>query len=591
MLSPRVARTLSYQRGNALWAGRGGISMLSPRVERALSYQRGNPLRGPAMERPVGAKAIMIQGTASNVGKSLIVAGLCRIFKQDGLRVAPFKSQNMALNSFITRSGLEMGRAQVVQAEAAGIEPDTDMNPILLKPSSDTKSQVIVQGEIFAEEDAEGYYARKRSLEPKIRESFERLSAAYDVIVLEGAGSPVEINLRENDIVNMYMARLARAPVLLAGDIDRGGVFASLLGTLQLFTREEKRLVRGVLINKFRGNQAILEPGLRQLEALIRRPVLGVIPAVRLDIDDEDSLSERFHARHSGGPGDAILVDIAVIRLCRLSNFTDFNALSRLPGVCLRYVEAPEALGRPDMVILPGTKNTMADLRRIRHSGLEARIKDLAGRGTPVFGICGGYQMLGRSLADPDQVEEGGEMEGMGLLPVATVFEKEKVRTRVRGRFGTLGGILKPLSGMELEGYEVHMGITGRAGFNGRAGSNGTAGSNGGESAPLGTIRDLTGSGGAGSNGETGAQGVAAVRDGAFRGNVYGTYVHGIFDGDGIAEALVRALCAAKGLDAASLQGEMSFKAYKEKQYDIWAATLRDHIDINRIYRILEEGI
>jgi adenosylcobyric acid synthase len=511
----------------------------------------------------------MIQGTASNVGKSLIVAGLCRIFKQDGLRAAPFKSQNMALNSYITREGLEMGRAQVVQAEAAGIEPHTDMNPILLKPSSDTKSQVIVQGEIFAEESAEGYYAHKRALEPKIRESFERLSAAYDVIVLEGAGSPVEINLRENDIVNMYMARLARAPVLLAGDIDRGGVFAALVGTMRLFTEDERRLVRGVLINKFRGNQGILEPGLRQLESLIRRPVLGVIPYVRLDIDDEDSLSERFQARRSGGPGEAggeaVLADIAVIRLSRISNFTDFNALSRLPGVCLRYAEEAETLGRPDMVILPGTKNTMSDLLRLRRSGLEERIKALAAGGTPVFGICGGYQMLGRSLADPDHVEEGGEMEGMGLLPVDTVFEKEKVRTRVRGRFGSLGGILKPLSGMELEGYEVHMGITGAAG-SGEAGS------------PLALIRDLN-------------AGSEAVGDGAFRGNVYGAYVHGIFDGDGIAPALVKALCAAKGLDAASLQGEMGFKAYKEKQYDILAATLRDHIDMDRIYRIMEEGI
>ncbi|MDR3160531.1 MAG: cobyric acid synthase [Spirochaetaceae bacterium] len=529
------------------------------------------------------AKTIMIQGTASNVGKSLIVAGLCRIFKQDGRRVAPFKSQNMALNSFITRSGLEMGRAQVVQAEAAGIEPDADMNPILLKPSSDTTSQVIVQGEIFAEENAEAYYKHKRALEPKIRESFERLSAAYDIIVLEGAGSPVEINLREQDIVNMYMARLARAPVILAGDIDRGGVFASLVGTMTLFTGEDRRLVRGVLINKFRGDEAILEPGLRQLEDLIHRPVLGVIPYMRLDIDDEDSLSERFHAPASGGRDrmarDTILADIAVIRFSRISNFTDFNALSRLPGVLLRYVDSPEALGFPDMVILPGTKNTMADLRRLRRSGLEERIRGLAGRGTPVFGICGGYQMLGRTLADPDHVEEGGEMEGLGLLPVATVFEKEKVRTRVRGRFGALGGVLRPLSGMELEGYEVHMGSSLRISLR-----NSRPSGAGADCSPLGTIRNIN------------AADAADVADGAFRGNVYGTYVHGIFDADGIASALVKALCAAKGLDAP--QGAppdeaapLGLKAYKEKQYDILAATLRDHIDMNRIYRILEEGI
>jgi adenosylcobyric acid synthase len=535
------------------------------------------------------AKTIMIQGTASNVGKSLIVAGLCRIFKQDGWRVAPFKSQNMALNSYITRAGLEMGRAQVVQAEAAGIEPDTDMNPILLKPSSDTKSQVIVQGEIFGEENAEGYYSHKRALEPKIRESFERLSGAYDIIVLEGAGSPAEINLRENDIVNMYMARLARAPVILAGDIDRGGVFASLVGTMQLFTDEEKRLVRGVLINKFRGNEAILEPGLRQLEDLIHRPVLGVIPYMRLDIDDEDSLSERFHPQRSGPGGsgdDTVLADIAVIRFSRISNFTDFNALSRLPGVRLRYVEEREALGSPDMVILPGTKNTMADLLWIRRNGLEARIKELARRGTPVFGICGGYQMLGRTLADPDHVEEGGEMEGLGLLPVSTIFKKQKLRTRVRGRFGALGGLLKGLSGMDLEGYELHMGSSAAAA--GEAGSN--------TAVPLAAIRDINAAAAAeaGSNsaGEAGFNSGSAALDGACLGNVYGGYVHGIFDGDGIAAALVKALCAAKGLDgAAALEGEMSFKAYKEKQYDILAATLRDHIDMNRIYRILEEGI
>jgi adenosylcobyric acid synthase len=512
----------------------------------------------------------MIQGTASNVGKSLIVAGLCRIFKQDGYRVAPFKSQNMALNSYITREGLEMGRAQVVQAEAAGIEPHTDMNPILLKPTSDTKSQVIVQGEIFGDENAEVYYSHKKIFEPRIKESFERLNRAYDIIVLEGAGSPAEINLKEKDIVNMYMARLAKAPVLLVGDIDRGGVFASLVGTLFLFTQEERDLVKAVVINKFRGNQAILEPGLRQMEGLIHKPVLGVIPYIKIDIDDEDSLTERF-----AGTGDyrhQPLADIVVIRLPRIANFTDFNALGRIPGVRLRYVDEPEKLGNPDMIILPGTKNTMGDLRWMVQNGLEAAIRKYAARGMPLFGICGGYQMLGLTLEDPHGVEQGGTMEGLGLLPVTTVFEKEKTRTRVRGSFASLGGILRPLSGMDLEGYEVHMGITGAGEAAGVPGGTGH----------LANIRDLT----------TGT----AQKDGLFSGNVYGSYIHGIFDADDIARTLVKALAGSAPAvppETGPVQSgaETGWKAHKEKQYDTLADCLRAHLDMARVYQILEEGI
>jgi adenosylcobyric acid synthase len=500
------------------------------------------------------AKTIMIQGTASNVGKSIIAAGLCRIFKQDGYRVAPFKSQNMALNSYITKEGLEMGRAQVVQAEAAGIEPHTDMNPILLKPTSDTKSQVIVQGEIFGDQNAELYYSYKKTFEPRIKESFERLEKAYDIIVLEGAGSPVEINLKDRDIVNMYMARLAKAPVLLAGDIDRGGVFASLAGTLWLCTEEERNFIKGVVINKFRGSRAILEPGLRQMEELFHKPVLGVIPHIKIDIDDEDSLTERFRP----DPSRKFQADIVVIRFPRISNFTDFNALSRVPGVRVRYEDDPEKLGNPDMIFLPGTKNTMGDLRWMVQNGLAAVVRDFALRGTPLFGICGGYQMLGQTLRDPHGVEQGGTMEGLGLLPADTVFEKEKTRTRVRGTFAPLKGILKALSGMELEGYEVHMGI-----------------SRGDGAGYLADIRNISSG--------------AARRDGLFSGNVYGSYVHGLFDAGDIAQTLANALVG---------QGELppdksgiGFRAYKEKQYDILADCLRNNMDIKRVYQILEGGI
>jgi adenosylcobyric acid synthase len=506
------------------------------------------------------AKTIMIQGTASNVGKSLIAAGLCRIFKQDGYRVAPFKSQNMALNSYITKEGLEMGRAQVVQAEAAGIEPHTDMNPILLKPTSDTKSQVILQGEIFGDQNAEVYYSHKRAFEPRIKESFERLEKAYDIIVLEGAGSPVEINLKERDIVNMYMARLAKAPVLLVGDIDRGGVFASLVGTLFLCTEEERNIIKAVVINKFRGNRAILDPGLRQMEGLIHKPVLGVIPYIKIDIDDEDSLTERFHSHNPRDPVTKPQVDIVVIRLPRISNFTDFNALSRVPGVRVRYEDEPEKLGLPDMIFLPGTKNTMGDLRWMVQSALAAAVRKCALQGLPIFGICGGYQMLGRTLRDPHGVEAGGTMEGLGLLPADTFFEKEKTRTRIQGSFASLEGILAPLSGMELEGYEVHMGIT--------------AGDEGGS----GYLADIRNS----FSGD-------AKKDGLFLGNVYGSYIHGLFDAGDIARTLVNALSG--HTEAAPDQGGIGPRAYKEKQYDILADCLRNHLDMAKVYQILEGGI
>ncbi len=312
------------------------------------------------------AKSIMIQGTMSNAGKSLIAAGLCRIFRQDGYRTAPFKSQNMALNSFVTRDGLEMGRAQVMQAEAAGIEPDVRMNPILLKPVSDCGSQVIVNGEVLGSMSAADYFRYKKKLRPKVLEAYEKLSSEYDIVVLEGAGSPAEINLKSGDIVNMGMAKMAGSPVLLVGDIDRGGVFASLYGTIALLDPDEQEIVKGLVINKFRGDAGILRPGLSTLEQLTAKPVVGVVPYTRLELDDEDSLAERLGRR-----GERAAVDVAVVRLPHLSNFTDFNALGRVEGVGVRYTSSPRELREPDLVILPGTKNTI---------GLAARQRNGSGR-------------------------------------------------------------------------------------------------------------------------------------------------------------------------------------------------------------------
>ena len=498
------------------------------------------------------AKAIMIQGTMSNAGKSLIAAGLCRVFRQDGLRVAPFKAQNMALNSYITREGLEMGRAQVVQAEAAGVEPSVLMNPILLKPSSNSGSQLIVNGEVRDQYSAREYFAMKKDLVPDVMRAYDTLSRQNDVIVIEGAGSPAEINLKQDDcFVNMGMARAAKAPVLLVGDIDLGGVFAQLYGTVALLEPEERALVRGVVINKFRGDESILTPGVRQLEGLLGIPVVGVVPYLHVDIDDEDSLSRRLANRA------AALVDIAVIRLPRLSNFTDFRVLEGIDGVSVRYVDSVRQLGEPDLIILPGTKNTMADLLWLRQNGLEARITRFALAGGAVFGVCGGYQMLGRELSDPHGVEHGGTLRGMGLLPVSTVFTEKKTRTRVHGRFAAVDGVFAGLSRREFDGYEIHMGST---------------------------------DGGAGIAELDDAVSGSRRTDGCQSGNVYGSYVHGILDGDEVAGTIVRALAAKKGVDPAQL-GRVSGESWKQRQYDLLADALRAHMDLPAVYRILEEGV
>ncbi len=498
------------------------------------------------------AKAIMVQGTASNAGKSLLAAALCRIFRQDGYRVAPFKSQNMALNSCITPEGLEMGRAQVMQAQAAGTTPSVRMNPILLKPTNDTGSQVIVNGVPRGTMKAADYFAYKKALAPDIMAAYHSLAEEYDIIVIEGAGSPAEINLQKDDIVNMGMARMAKAPVLLCGDIDRGGVFAALYGTIALLPPEEQQLIRGTVINKFRGDVEILRPGLVQLERLTGKPVLGVVPMLDVDVDDEDSLSQRLEQR----PAKKGLIDIAVARLPRLSNFTDFNALERMEEVTLRYVRSPKELGKPDLVILPGTKNTMDDLRWLRESGLEAAILKHAAAGGAVVGICGGYQMLGRAVSDPEGVEGGGTLAGLGLLPTDTVFLGEKTRTQVEGTFTAGSGIFAALSGVPFAGYEIHMGVTT---IDGPA---------------LVQIKSQTGE---------------EKADGCCAGNVWGSYVHGIFDRASCAQAVVNCLRRAKGLEADATA--VDWDAYQEQQYDKLAAGVRANLDMQAIYEILERGV
>ena len=491
------------------------------------------------------AKVIMVQGTMSNAGKSLLVAGLCRIFKQDGYRVAPFKSQNMALNSFITTEGLEMGRAQVMQAEAAGISPMVCMNPILLKPTNHTGSQVIVNGEVIGNMSAKDYFADKKQVIPEIKNAFRKLEEYADIIVIEGAGSPAEINLKQNDIVNMGLAKMVDAPVLLVGDIDRGGVFAQLLGTLMLLTDSEKERVKGLIINKFRGDKSILDSGISMLEEKGKVPVTGVVPYMELSLEDEDSLTERFEQKEKG------CIDLAVIRYPRISNFTDFNVFEQIPEITVRYVTSISELHHPDLIFLPGSKNSMGDLKWMRQNGLEAAIKKLA-EDTPVFGICGGYQMLGDEISDPDSVEEGGSIRGMELLPVTTVLQKEKKRSQTKGRLEKLGGIFSGISGCTFQGYEIHMGKT---------------------IYTKETVKQLN-------------QRVVITGQNE---NVYGSYIHGLFDQGGIANAIVQALADRKGIKIGDGVVE-DYQTIKEKQYNQLADTLRVYLNMEEIYGMLTEA-
>ena len=487
------------------------------------------------------SRHLMIQGTMSNVGKSVIAAALCRIFAQDGYKVAPFKSQNMANNSFVTADGLEMGRAQVMQAVCAGAEPDVRMNPILLKPTDDSGSQVVVMGMPVGNMRAAEYFEYKKSLIPIIKDAYESLSSEYDIIVIEGAGSPAEINLKDNDIVNMGLAQMLDAPVLLVGDIDRGGVFAQLIGTLDLLDDNERDRVKGLVINKFRGDKALLAPGIDMLKEKAKCDVTGVIPYMDINIDDEDSLSDRFSRREAND------FDIVVIRLPHIANYTDFDVFEESDDISVRYENRPERIGKPDMLIIPGTKNTTGDLKWLKASGIADVIVKLAGEDIPVFGICGGFQMLGCNIEDPEAVEGTERETGLELLPVDTVMKSSKTRKSFAGNISVPTGVLSPLAGHEIKGYEIHMGQT----------------------EPFDRVCEFTSEG-----------------SGYCLGNVYGTYVHGIFDENMMAADIVRIISELneKSVDVSKFADRAG---YKQKQYDLLADTVRASLDMDSVYRMM----
>ena len=503
------------------------------------------------------AKTLMIQGTASSVGKSILVTALCRIFKQDGFRVAPFKSQNMALNSFVTKSGGEMGRAQVVQAEAAGIEPEIDMNPILIKPEANSKAQIVVLGKPTMTLTAGEYGQHADELLPLAEESLARLRSAYDIVVIEGAGSPAEINIKENEIVNMRIARLAQAPVLLVGDIDRGGVFASLVGTLALLDEAERNSIKGFIINKFRGDIALLKSGLDYLESYTSKPVIGVIPYYRdILISQEDSI---FSSDGLGADKAEERVIIAVIRLPRLSNSTDFEPLQQEAGVVVQYVNSVAELGYPDAIILPGSKSTVADLAYLWRSGLAEGIKQRARNGTPLVGICGGFQMLGREIKDPSGVESGdGDVAGLGLLDTTTVFQQQKTTSQVKAKVLCNEGLLEGLRGEEVTGYEIHMGQT--------IGDNT-------ESMFLITQK---------------AEEEANYVDGAVanEGLIFGSYLHGLFDNSNFRHAFLSKLRQRKGLSLTPGQPIPN----RQEHYDRLADIVRRSLNLKLVYKICGVG-
>jgi adenosylcobyric acid synthase len=503
----------------------------------------------------------MIQGTASSVGKSILVAALCRIFKQDGFKVVPFKSQNMSLNSYITLDGKEMGRAQVLQAYACGLEPEVYMNPILLKPTSDKKSQVIVNGKVFGNYTAMEYHNMKIGFKEMIKKQFNKLEEDFDIVVMEGAGSPAEINLRDKDIVNMGMAELVDAPVLLVGDIDKGGVFAALAGTMLLLKEDEKKRVEGTIINKFRGDVKILEPGLDMLEEIIDKPTIGVVPYFRLKLEDEDGAVD-FNKKVTAP------IDVAVIKLPRISNFTDLDALKNEEDVSVRFITSPEEFGTPDLLIIPGSKNTIEDLKALRENGLEDMIINYSKTGM-VIGICGGYQMLGKIIEDPYEVEtELREIKGMGLLDIRTVFEKEKVTTRVKAnvisKFFKKDNMLDNYSNAleQIYGYEIHMGIS----------------SYGIEVEPLFEIVEK--------NGQYLGEEQLIYKDGAINtdGNIMGTYIHGIFDGYIFRQYIVNKLREKKGIP---FKKSNNYESLRESELDKLADIVRGSLDMNKIYEIV----
>lgn len=506
------------------------------------------------------ANYIMMMGTSSHVGKSILATAMCRILYRKGRKVVPFKAQNMALNSYVTRDGDEMGRAQVAQAEAAGMEPMVDMNPVLLKPTGNAASQVIIMGKPVGNMSAREYH-RGYSLKAfdAVKEALGRLDKEYDTIVIEGAGSPAEINLKANDIVNMRVAKYLQAPVLLIADIDRGGALASLVGTLELLDEEERALVKGLVINKFRGDVTLLTPAIDFLEEKTGKPVLGVVPHIdQMGIDDEDSVSlEEKQAAPTEGD-----IRIAVIQTPKISNFTDFDALAHEKDVALYYVKSVEDLGEPDVIMLPGSKNTTEDMLYLRKSGLGEKILAHAKAGKAVIGICGGYQMLGEVIRDPQHTEsQNDEAAGLGLLGMETVFASEKLTSQVVAQCQDLHFMGQSISAENLQGYEIHMGHTA---FTREA-----------DKHPF-TVCQRRGKACASQEGTANAAG-----------NVFGTYIHGVFDNDVFRRSVLNALRHSKGLEA--LANTRNVMAEKQQAYEHLADVVENALDMEKLYQIMGE--
>ena len=501
---------------------------------------------------------MMIQGTGSYVGKSLIVAGLCRIFKKDGFNVVPFKAQNMSLNSFVTRGGGEMGRAQVVQAEAAGIEPHVDMNPILIKPNTDIGAQIIIHGKVYRNMSATQYHQYKKRALRAVKESFYRLKERYELMVIEGAGSPAEINLRENDIVNMGMAEIADCPVILVGDIDKGGVFASLIGTLELLSKEEKKRIKGFIINKFRGDIRLLKPGLDFLERKTGLPVVGVIPYFKdLYLQEEDGVSvEKMGMGVVRGD-----IRISVILLPHISNFTDFDALEKEPDVELLYIRPGSQIPSSDLIIIPGSKNTIDDLLYLKHHKYDQAILQHHAIGGFVTGICGGYQMLGKRIFDPFKIETKKKtILGLGLLKVKTTIETDKVTSQVEARMLQKDWV--PWRSGAILGYEIHMGRTRREG-------------------PVHPAFLIVKKGGR----------KVSVEDGAISedGKVWGTYIHGVFDNDKFRRGFINHLRQRKGLIPLRSGDILRYHQLKEEGFNRLERGLRENLKMDILYRIIEQ--
>lgn len=493
-------------------------------------------------------KNIMLQGTGSSVGKSILTSALLRIFKQEGYKVAPFKSQNMALNSFVTEDGKEMGRAQAVQAEAAGIKPTVEMNPILLKPTSDIGSQVIIEGRVYGNVSAKKYFKEKTNLKEIVLKSYNKLASRYEIIVIEGAGSCAEINLKENDIVNMGMAEMVDSPVILVADIDRGGVFASIYGTIMLLEPHERDRIKGFIINKFRGDKKILEPGIKMLEKMINKPCLGVVPYMDIKIDDEDSVTDRFK---ESGKGQ---INIGIIKLPYISNFSDFTPLELEEDVSVTYIKEKKQLKNMDMIIIPGSKNTLMDIKYIYDMGIDKEIYKAYRAGKIIIGICGGYQILGKELSDPDNVESNiKRINGLGLLDVSTTMRKNKITVQTEGTVITDRGIFEDIKNTIVSGYEIHMGETKL--FNNS----------------ISAIKSKNG------------RNVGVINK---DGKVFGTYLHGIFENDELRRSVINYLRKEKGLT--ETENDFSYEKVKELEYDKLASVVKENINLNAIKKILE---